>query len=139
MKTILFKNANNLNQKWTHICIYFLCNEIDACFWNFKTMFENFKRGDVEIDKWNFEVLNQDILLTVIKVHINTAHRSGGSVPVGPCIFPQFNFSYFYLYKESNLGSIVNVARDQIQFVVKIQRVAKYWKIKNEVSSSLSI
>ena len=35
----------------------------------------------------------------------------------GPCTFPQFNFSYFYLYTEGLLGSIVNVARDRIQFV----------------------
>ena len=35
----------------------------------------------------------------------------------GPCTFPQFNFSYFYLYTEGLLGSFVNVARDGIQFV----------------------
>ena len=33
---------------------------------------------------------------------------------VGPCTFPQFIFSYFYLYTEGLLGSIVNVARDGI-------------------------
>ena len=38
-------------------------------------------------------------------------------VRVGPCTFPQFNFSYFYLYTEGLLGSFVNVARDGIQFV----------------------
>ena len=38
-------------------------------------------------------------------------------VPVGPCTFPQFNFSSFYLYMEDLLGSNVNVARDRIQFV----------------------
>ena len=37
----------------------------------------------------------------------------------GPCIH-----SYFYSYKEGNLGSNVNVARDRIQSVVKIHRVA---------------
>ena len=35
----------------------------------------------------------------------------------GPCTFPQFNFSYFYLYTEGHLGSIVNLAHDRIQFV----------------------
>ena len=35
----------------------------------------------------------------------------------GPCTFPQFNFSSFYLYMEDLLGSNVNVARDRIQFV----------------------
>ena len=40
----------------------------------------------------------------------------------------QINFSYFY--------SSVNVARDQIQFVVS---VAKYRNMKNEISPSLSI
>ena len=35
----------------------------------------------------------------------------------GPCTFPQFNFSSFYLYTEGLLGSNVNVARDRIQFV----------------------
>ena len=36
---------------------------------------------------------------------------------VGPCTFPHFNFSSFYLYMEDLLGSNVNVARDRIQFV----------------------
>ena len=36
---------------------------------------------------------------------------------IGPCTFPQFNFSPFYLYMEDLLGSNVNVARDRIQFV----------------------
>ena len=57
----------------------------------------------------------------------------------GPCTFPQFNFSSFNLYMEDLLGSNVNVARDRIQFVAQIQRIAKYWKMKNELSSSLSI
>ena len=35
----------------------------------------------------------------------------------GPCTFPQFNFSSFYLYMEDLLGSNVSVARDPIQFV----------------------
>ena len=35
----------------------------------------------------------------------------------GPCTFPHFNFSYFYLYKEGNFGSIGNVSRDGILFV----------------------
>ena len=35
----------------------------------------------------------------------------------GLCTFPHFIFSYFYLYTEGLLGSIVNVARDGIQFV----------------------
>ena len=30
-------------------------------------------------------------------------------VCIGPCTFPQFKFLHFYLHKESNLGSIVNV------------------------------
>ena len=38
-------------------------------------------------------------------------------VAQGPCTFPQFNFSSFYLYMEDLLGSNVNVARDRIQFV----------------------
>ena len=40
-----------------------------------------------------------------------------GTMVKGPCTFPHFNFSYFYLYKEGNFGSIGNVSRDGVLFV----------------------
>ena len=50
---------------------------------------------------------------TTGRAFYSTAH----SGHPGPCTFPHFNFSYFYLYKEGNFGSIGNVSRDGILFV----------------------
>ena len=62
---------------------------------------------------YHYSVADGALFIILIKTTI--IHFSFSNA--GPCTFPQFNFSSFYLYTKDLLGSNVNVARDRIQFV----------------------